>query len=213
MSSVAEPDDSIDEIVERAGRALRVVSPAEIDGAAHTDAPQGVVASAEPLPDVDLTTLLLEPAAFLVALDGITDPRNLGAVVRCAETAGATGVVVPRHRSARFTPSAVKASAGAVEHIPIASVGGVPGALDRARRRGVWTVGLDEAADTTIDALTVATESLVLVFGAEGHGLSKLTARRCDVMAAIPMRGQVPSLNVAAAACIACHEVARHRYE
>jgi 23S rRNA (guanosine2251-2'-O)-methyltransferase len=193
------------------GVTLRRVSGSRVDEMARTDAPQGVVALADPLPEADFDALVREEHAFLVALDGVTDPQNLGAVLRTAETAGATGAVLPRHRSALLTPAAVKAAAGAVEHLPIALVSGVPHLLDRAARAGVWSVGLDADGPTSVFDLEIADRPVVLVLGAEGAGLSRLTRKRCDVVASIPMRGRIASLNVAAAAAIACFEVVRRR--
>lgn len=178
---------------------------------ARTGAPQGVIAFAAPVPTADLDDLLRDPAAFLVALDGVTDPQNLGAVMRTAETAGATGMVLPTHRAVGLTPAVAKAAAGALEHLPVAFVSGVPGALDRAKRAGVWCVGLDAHGDQTLFDLSVADAPLVLVFGAEGRGLSRLARARCDVIASIPMHGHIESLNVSASAAVACTEVARRR--
>lgn len=211
VSRSAEPDETLDEIAELAGGALRIVPAEKLAAIARSDVHQGVVALAAPLRAADLDALLDASDAFLVALDGVTDPRNVGAVLRVADTAGATGLIVPRQRSARITPAVAKAAAGAIEHVPIAMVSGLPSALDRASRAGVWTVGLDEAGDRSVYDLELATERLVLVFGAEGRGLSRLTRERCEVLAQIPMRGHVESLNVSAAAAIACHEVARRR--
>jgi 23S rRNA (guanosine2251-2'-O)-methyltransferase len=186
-----------------------------LEAAARSEAPQGVLAHAAPLPEADLDTLCRarsgEAAPFLVAFDGITDPQNLGALLRTAVGAGATGAVLPRHRSASVTPTVAKAAAGAVEHLPIALVGGLPAALSRAKDLGVWVVGLDEGGDTSLFDLEVGTEPVVLVLGAEGAGLGRLTRARCDVVAAIPLRGPLPSLNVAAAGALACFEVARRR--
>lgn len=120
-------------------------------------------------------------------------------------------MVLPRHRSALLTPAAVKAAAGAVEHLPIALVSGVPAALEQLGRAGVWTVGLDADGDTPIFELAVADRPLALVLGAEGRGLSRLARERCDLLASIPIHGHVESLNVASAAAIACFEVARRR--
>jgi 23S rRNA (guanosine2251-2'-O)-methyltransferase len=173
--------------------------------------PQGVVADADPIEPTSVETLLAAPDAFLVALDGVTDPQNLGAIVRAAETAGATGVVLPRHRAARITPAVTKAAAGAIEYLPIATTAGIPAAIIQAGRADVWTIGLDADGDVTIDELAVADRPLMLVFGAEGRGLSRLARERCDVIARIPMRGHVASLNVGAAAAIACATVARLR--
>jgi 23S rRNA (guanosine2251-2'-O)-methyltransferase len=212
MSSSARDDPALDEIRTLAGGALKVVPPERIDALARSDVPQGVVATAAPLRAADLDELVRAPGAFVVALDGVSDPRNLGAVARAAETAGATGLVLPRHRSAHITPVVAKTAAGAIEYLPIALVGGIPTALEQARRAGCWTIGLDvDAADRSLFDLDLADQPLVLVLGSEGHGLARLTTARCDVLVSIPMRGQIASLNVSAAAALACHEIARRR--
>jgi 23S rRNA (guanosine2251-2'-O)-methyltransferase len=148
---------------------------------------------------------------LLVAIDGVTDPGNLGALLRAAECSGVTGVVLPRHRSVHITPTVAKAAAGAIEHLPMTVVPGLASALELMKRAGLWVVGLDGGGDTGIDRITLASEPLVLVLGAEGAGLSPLVRKRCDVVAAIPLRGRLASLNVAAAGAIACYEVARQR--
>ncbi len=195
----------------RRGIPVQRVTREELDDLAATEVPQGVVADADPIEPAGVETLLAAPAAFLVALDGVTDPQNLGAIVRAAETAGATGVVLPRHRAARITPAVTKAAAGAIEYLPIATAAGIPAVIIQAGRADVWTIGLDADGDVTIDELAVADRPLMLVFGAEGRGLSRLARERCDVVARIPMRGYVASLNVGAAAAIACATVARLR--
>jgi 23S rRNA (guanosine2251-2'-O)-methyltransferase len=195
--------------------AVRRVSPVQLDGATRTDAPQGVLARAESLPEADLDELCRRvaggPPPFLVVLDGVTDPHNLGAVLRTAEVAGATGVVLPRHRAAHVSPAAAKAAAGAIEHLPLALVPGTAAAIATMREAGVWAVGLDMAATASVFDLELATEPVALVLGAEGSGLSRLVRQRCDALVAIPQRGGVASLNVAAAAAVACFEVARRR--
>jgi 23S rRNA (guanosine2251-2'-O)-methyltransferase len=203
--------DGVAEIARAAGATVHVVDAARVGELARTDAPQGVLADADPLPETGFDTLLAGHAAFLVALDGVTDPQNLGAVMRVAEAAGATGVIVPRHRSARITPAAAKAAAGAVEYLALATVSGIPAALQRAERAGVWSIGLDAEGETSIFDVELADRSVMLVLGAEGRGLARLTRERCDLVARIPMRGHVPSLNVATAAAIACTEIARRR--
>ena len=199
------------EIVATAGDALEIVSPERIERLARSDVHQGVVAQASPLQAADLDALLDGDRPFLVALDGVTDPRNLGAIMRSAETAGATGIVLPRHRAARVTAVVAKTAAGAIEHLPIALVGGIPNALERAARRGCWSVGLDERGDRSLFDLDLADQGIVLVLGAEGRGLARLTRERCDVLVRIPVRGHVASLNVSAAATLAVYEVARRR--
>ncbi len=195
--------------------AVKRVSPAKLAAAARSEAPQGVLARCEPLPEADLDDLLATaPGAeppFLVAVDGVTDPGNLGALIRSAECAGVTGIVLPRHRAVHVTPTVAKAAAGAIEHVPMALVGGLPAALERAKRAGLWVVGLDGGGDRRIDEVELAAEPVVLVLGAEGSGLSSLVRRRCDLVAAIPLRGRLSSLNVAAAAAIGTYEVARRR--
>jgi 23S rRNA (guanosine2251-2'-O)-methyltransferase len=211
-----EPAPILDDIMElaREGRVtVKRVARTQLEHAARSDSPQGILAHAQPILDVDLDDLVASAGGtpFLIAVDGITDPQNLGAVLRTAECSGATGVVLPRHRSAHVTPTVTKAAAGAVEHLPMALVGGMPSALTRLKELGVWTVGLDGAGDTPVFGLRVATEPVALVLGAEGRGLSRLVRERCDVLAAIPLRGAIDSLNVSAAAAVACYEVARQR--
>ena len=206
--------DTLDEILDladAAGVAVRRVSRDRIDAMAGTEAPQGVVAEAAPVRDWDIEDLIGASAPFLVVLDGVTDPHNLGAVMRTALCAGATGVVIGRHRSASLTPAAVKAAAGAVEHLPVATVAGIPAALMSLRQAGVWTVGLDSDGTGSVWDLTVATEPVALVLGAEGRGLSALTRSRCELLVSIPLAGPLDSLNVSAAAALACFEVARRR--
>jgi 23S rRNA (guanosine2251-2'-O)-methyltransferase len=203
----------VQEIVERAGGSLRVVAPERVEGIARTEVHQGVVAMALPLRVADFDEMLAVKDAFLVAIDGVTDPRNLGAILRSAETAGATGIVLPRHRSARITPVVAKAAAGAIEYLPIALVGGIPAAIQLAARAGCWSVGLDEGGDRSLFDLDLADQPIVLVLGSEGKGLARLTRDRCDVLVRIPMHGHLSSLNVSAAATLACHEVARRRHQ
>jgi 23S rRNA (guanosine2251-2'-O)-methyltransferase len=211
------PEGVVGDIVDLAGE-LRVplqrVPRRRLDERARSEAPQGVLAVAAPLPEEDLDRLCRTgtgPPPFLVLLDGVTDPQNLGALLRSAECAGATGAVLPRHRSASITPTVAKAAAGAVEHLRLAVVPGIPGAMARARELGVWLVGLDAGGETSVFDLELATEPVGLVLGAEGRGLSRLTRTRCDVVAAIPLQGALGSLNVSAAGALACFEVARRR--
>ena len=211
LSSAANRDDTVQEIVERAGGALRVVAPERVEQMARSDVHQGVIAMVPPLRTADLDALLAVKNAFLVAVDGVTDPHNLGAIMRSAETAGATGIVMPRHRSASVTPVVAKAAAGAIEYLPIALVGGIPAAIDRASRAGCWSVGLDESGDRSLFELDLADQPIMLVLGSEGKGLARLTRDRCDVLVRIPMQGHLDSLNVSAAAALACHEIARRR--
>jgi 23S rRNA (guanosine2251-2'-O)-methyltransferase len=204
------------ELAAAAGVPVRRVGRPQLAALASTDAPQGVLAVTEPLPEVSLDHLL-DPrrgggaAPFLVVLDGVTDPHNLGAVMRSALCAGATGLVIGRHRSAGVGPVATKAAAGAAEWLPVAVVPGIPAAVATLAAAGVWTVGLDAAAEGDLWGLDLGDAPVAVVLGAEGGGLSRLARARCDVMAAIRLSGPLGSLNVAAAATLACFEIARRR--
>jgi 23S rRNA (guanosine2251-2'-O)-methyltransferase len=217
----------IHELAEANRVPVNVVGRGRFSTRARSEAPQGVLALAAPLPEADLDDLIAarrpapgrargggdDPAGapFLVALDGVTDPGNLGAILRSAECAGATGVVLPRHRAVHVTPAATKAAAGAVEHLPIAVVGGLPAALARMRDAGVHVVGLESQAATSLYDVAARAGPVCLVLGAEGRGLSRLVRERSDELVAIPMHGRLGSLNVSAAAALACFEIARRR--
>lgn len=203
------------DLAAEAGVTVRRVPRSRLDAEARTDAAQGVLAHARPLVETDLADMCVrrdgEAVPFLIAFDGVTDPQNIGAVLRTAEIAGATGVVLPKHRSAHITPTVAKAAAGAVEYLRFAVAPGIPAALAAMSERGVWTVGLDAEADRTVWDLELATEPLALVLGAEGAGLSRLARARCDLLVSIPQAGRIASLNVAAAAAIAAFEISRRR--
>jgi len=199
------------ELVASSGVPLRRVSRQQLEARAATDAPQGVMATADPVPGSSLGDLIAGPETLLVVLDGVSDPHNLGAVMRSALCAGATGLVLGAHRAASVGPVATKAAAGAAEWLAVATVAGVPAALAELRSAGIWTVGLDATGPTSLWDLPVVTEPVALVLGAEGGGLSRLARQRCDVVASIPLRGPLASINVSAAAALACFEVARRR--
>jgi 23S rRNA (guanosine2251-2'-O)-methyltransferase len=218
ISADLEGDDAVDDIVTIAGAnrvPIAYVARKKLDAMARSEAPQGVLAMAAPLPEADLARYLKRRGArppFLIAVDGVTDPGNLGAIVRSCDGAGVDVVVVPRHRAVHVTPTVAKASAGAIEHVPIAVVSGLPSALQRMRDAGIWVVGLDDAADRSLFELDdLATDAVCMVLGAEGAGLSRLVRERCDMIVSIPMLGRLSSLNVAAAAALATYEIARHR--
>lgn len=217
ITAELEGDDGVSDIVEIA-HSQRVpvtyVGRAKLDREARSEAPQGVVAHAAELPEADLGELLAQrsPAPFLVAVDGVTDPGNLGAIIRSCDGAGVTGVLLPRHRAVHITPTVAKASAGAIEFVPLAIVPGLPNTLKQLSERAVWIVGLDDDADRPLDELgPLANEPICLVLGGEGAGLSRLVRERCDSILSIPMLGHVSSLNVSAAAALSTYEVARAR--
>ncbi len=150
-------------------------------------------------------------APLIVALDGVTDPRNLGAVVRSVAAFGGHGVVVPERRSAGMTASAWKTSAGAAVRVPVARASNLTRALEDYRKAGLFIVGLDAGGDVSLPEVDVVTDPLVLVVGSEGQGLSRLVRETCDHVASIPMAGGTESLNAGVAAGVALYDVARRR--
>ncbi|MFN8015935.1 MAG: 23S rRNA (guanosine(2251)-2'-O)-methyltransferase RlmB [Acidimicrobiia bacterium] len=175
-------------------------------GRTKTESPQGVIAYCSEKKPRDIDDLLMNPKAFLIALDSVTDPNNIGAIVRSAEVAGATGVILPKHRSGHLTPSAVKAAAGAVEFMEFGLVPGIPAFLQRANKAGVTIFGMAGEAKKTIydlDKRQISDRPVVIVMGSEGKGLSQLVRKRCDELIRIPQVGKVESLNVSAAAAVA----------
>jgi 23S rRNA (guanosine2251-2'-O)-methyltransferase len=165
---------------------------------AGTDAHQGLCADVGEYPYVDEASLLSGPDPLIVVLDEVQDPQNLGAIARTAEAVGATGLVLPRHRSAEVTPAAAKASAGAVEHLPIAQVRNVADFLGDAKGAGCWIYGA--AAKGVPYRQPDYQGGVVLVMGAEGKGLRPRVRAMCDEIVALPLRGRIESLNVSAAA-------------
>lgn len=218
---------------------IRQVSRSRFETVSRTEAPQGVVALAAPLRPVPLEELAQRPAArpanrpaasqadpkiasseaapqstakpFIVVVDSVVDPHNLGALMRSAEAAGVTGFVFSRHRSPRISPTVTKVAAGAVEHLPIVQANGIAGALRDLTELGIWNIGLDAAADAPVWSMNLADEPLALVLGSEEKGLSRLVRESCDLLVNIPISGVTPSLNVSAAGAIACFEVKRQR--
>jgi 23S rRNA (guanosine2251-2'-O)-methyltransferase len=171
---------------------------------------QGVVAEVDPYPYAEAEALLAPPDGLIVALDQVQDPRNLGAVCRSAEAAGAAGVVIPSRRSAGITAVTCKASAGAVEHLPVARVPNLADWLGAAKEAGAWIHGAEAGAPAPY-ARADLTGKVVLVLGSEGRGLRRRVAESCDLLVSIPVRGRVGSLNVSAAAAILLFEAARQR--
>jgi len=219
ISAELEGDAGVDDIVTIA-HARRVpvayVAKAKVEREARSEAPQGVVAFAADLPEADLGNLLRRgrdgAPPFLVAVDGVTDPGNLGAIIRSCDGAGVSGLLIPQHRAAHITPTVAKASAGAIEYLPITLVPGLPATLARMKEHGIWVVGLDDAADRSVFELDdLARDPICLVLGAEGPGLSRLVRERCDAIVSIPMLGGVSSLNVSAAAALSVYQVTSAR--
>ena len=172
---------------------------------------QGVGAELVEFRYVELEDVFELPGpAFLLVLDGVTDPQNLGALVRSAHALGAQAVVVPKDRAAGITPAAFKAAAGALEHCPIARVTNLSRALEQMKEQGIWTVALAAGGDKSLAEIDLSAPT-ALVLGSEGAGVRPLVRKTCDHVARIPMEGEVGSLNVAAAGAVALYEVARQR--
>ena len=195
---------------EEAGVPIRNVPKREVDRMAEGTNHQGVVAKAGRYRYSQLGDLL-GPSSALLFLDGVTDPHNLGSLLRSADGAGFTGVVVPAHRAVGVTPAVRRVSAGAAEVVPVARVPNLSQALDDARREGLWILGLDEKTDQDLWTSELAQPPVGLVLGAEDRGISRLVREHCDGLVRIPSMGKIGSLNVAVAGAVAMFEVARRR--
>lgn len=195
-----------------AGVRLRLDTRDQLTKLARSEAHQGVVAIVRARQFLDLDDLLqgAKRNRLLLALDGVEDPQNLGALLRTAEGAGVDGVVVTERRSAPLSPVAVKASAGAAEHVKIARVVNLVRTLEELKQRDLWCIGLDERGTMDYDQFDFLV-GCVLVLGREGAGLHELTRRTCDYLLRIPMAGRVASLNVSAAGAVVLYEAARQR--
>lgn len=187
---------------------VKVVPRGELDRLAAGENHQGVVAVTGRYRYAALESLF-GPHARLVFLDGVTDPHNLGSLIRSAECCGFDGVVVPAHRSAGMTPAVRRVSAGAAEVLPVARVTNLGRGIDQAKESGLWVVGLDGEAEDDIWSSELLEAPIAVVLGAEGKGLSKHVRERCDGLVRIPQQGRIGSLNVAVAGAIAMFEVAR----
>ena len=211
-------DERVTEAVSLAGKAhisLLEVSRAELDRLTSRGMHQGLALQVPPYeyahPDDLLQTALAAPLPLLVALDGVTDPRNLGAVVRSAAAFGAQGVLVPERRSAGMTAAAWRTSAGAAARLPVTRCTNLVRTLKDYRAAGLFVAGLAADGAASLDDLELAVEPLVLVVGSEGAGLGRLVAQTCDLTVSIPMAGGTESLNAGIAAAVALAEVARRR--
>ncbi|MGH2453190.1 MAG: 23S rRNA (guanosine(2251)-2'-O)-methyltransferase RlmB [bacterium] len=195
---------------------VQEVDPRWLDRMAHTRAHQGVIALAGARPTVEPEELLAaarargEPA-LVVLLDGMEDPQNVGAIIRVAEAAGAHGLILPARRASGLTPAVARASAGAMEHLPVAVVTNLTRTINDLKRAGLWVLGADLAgADFYATDLV---PPLAVVIGGEGRGLSRLVRESCDHLVRIPMRGRVASLNAATAAAVLLFEIGRRQRE
>ena len=175
-----------------------------------SDAHQGMCAQADPYPYAGAAELLAKPDPLIVALDEVQDPQNVGAIARTAECAGAAGLVILERRAADVTPAAVKASAGATEHLRIARVTNLSDFLDASKRAGCWAYGAEGAGGRPYDEPDYG-GGAVLVLGAEGKGLRPKVRAHCDVLVSLPLEGRVGSLNVSAAAAVLLYEARKRR--
>ena len=195
---------------EEPGLRLRIEPERALTALAGTSDHQGVVARVEPYRYADAGELARAERPLLVCLDQVTDPRNLGAVARSAEGAGATGIVLPSHNTARVTPAVCRASAGAVEHLPIAVVSNLARFLGEVKGPELWVYGADATGGASMWD-TDLTGGVAFVLGAEGKGLRPLVRRTCDANVSIPLAGSVESLNVSVAAAVLLYEARRQR--
>jgi 23S rRNA (guanosine2251-2'-O)-methyltransferase len=214
-----ERDDRIDEskrIASATGVAFLDVTRTELDRLCGGPQHQGIALKVKPFEYADPDDLLrrvleLPDPPLIVALDGVTDPHNLGAIARSAAAFGADGMIIQERRAVGVTPSAWKASAGTLARLPVARVTNLTRTLKSYAEAGLMLAGLDGAGEIDLDALELATSPLVLVVGAEGKGLSRLVTQTCDLTVRIPLRSEVESLNASVASGIALAEIARRR--
>jgi 23S rRNA (guanosine2251-2'-O)-methyltransferase len=192
---------------------VQFVDERRLDDLAQSAHHQGVIAltSAKPLASVDEIlehARRLHQAPFVLVVEGVEDPANLGALIRTAEGAGVHGVIIPRHRAVGLTPAVARSSAGALEHLAVAQETNIPRTLEALKEAGLWVVGADPAAPIPYHDARL-TPPLALVLGGEGKGLSRLAREHCDVLVRLPMRGRVGSLNVSVAGGVLLYEVVR----
>lgn len=219
VASTIDSDDRVKEALRLAGERgipLLETGRPELDRLSDGEVHQGLVLQVPPYEYPELEDLLdaveeKDGAPLFVALDGITDPRNLGAIIRSAAAFGADGVIIPERRAAGLTSSAWRTSAGAAARLPVARVTNLNRALQDLRAHGVFAIGLDADGDVELPGLALAPDPLVVVVGSEGKGISRLTREKCDLIVSIPMSGLTESLNAGTAAAVTLYEIARER--
>ncbi|HIX84080.1 MAG TPA: 23S rRNA (guanosine(2251)-2'-O)-methyltransferase RlmB [Candidatus Megamonas gallistercoris] len=209
---------SISEIINLAKErhlVLQSISTDKLDMLCGGQRHQGVAAYAAPVDYVELDDILnlakdRGEDPFLILLDELEDPHNLGAILRTADAVGAHGILIPKHRSCPLSSVVAKTSAGAVEYVPVARIGNVSQTLENLKKQGLWVAGADmDGTENYYEANL--TGPIVLVIGSEGHGVSRLTKEACDFVVKIPMRGKVNSLNASNAAAILAYEILKQR--
>jgi len=203
--------DQILALVEARGIPLRLAERREFDNLFPGETHQGVAAAFTPKPPVHLDDLIsANGPSLLVMLDGVSDPHNLGAVIRSAEVFGAAGIIIPERRAAGLTPAVIKTSAGAALRLPTAIAGNLAQAIKRLKESGFWIYGLDPEAAISLWEANFP-ERICIILGSEGHGLARLTRELCDELIAIPQSGQIGSLNISATAAVVMAELSRRR--
>ena len=194
--------------------AVEITKAEKLDKIAHGLHHQGVVALAAPVAFSTLNEVFAiakerDEAPFLLLLDELQDPQNVGALLRTADAVGVHGVLIPRRRSCPLNTTVAKISAGAVEYVPVVQIGNIAYTIEKLKEHGCWIVGADMVGE---DCFTAdLTGPIVLVIGAEGHGLGRLVKEKCDTVISIPMKGQINSLNASAAGAVLMYEVVRQR--
>jgi 23S rRNA (guanosine2251-2'-O)-methyltransferase len=207
--------ERLGEVIEsarRAGVPVRREPRLALDRLSNRANHQGVIAIAAAAQYTDEDDLLesISPKSLFVLLDGVEDPRNLGAIIRTAECAGATAVIIPERRAAHITDVAAKASAGATEYLPVVRVTNLASFIEKLKKKNVWVVGVESDADMVYTKYDYS-GATALVFGSEGQGLHRLVRERCDTLVSIPLRGRITSLNVSVAVGIVLFEAIRGR--
>jgi 23S rRNA (guanosine2251-2'-O)-methyltransferase len=202
-------------LAQQNGVVLEYVERQAIDRLGQSGANQGIIALTAARDYTDLDELLMIPAqkgqaAFFIILDGLEDPHNLGAIIRTADAAGAHGVIIRERRAVGLTPVVDKASAGALEYVPVARVANISQTIETLKKNNIWVVGIDQSGITDYTKIDYK-PATAIVIGAEGQGLSDLVRKNCDFLAAIPMLGRIASLNASVAAAIVMYEVVKQR--
>ncbi|HUG35845.1 MAG TPA: 23S rRNA (guanosine(2251)-2'-O)-methyltransferase RlmB [Candidatus Limnocylindrales bacterium] len=209
------PLGEIETLARRQHIPIQVLERRALDRIADTDRHQNVAAEIleheyAALDDLFAVARHRDEAPFLLVLDAVQDPQNLGSLIRTAEAVGAHGVILPRHRAAGVTASVARASAGAIEHLQVAEVVNLNRTVDELKERGLWIVGLDAEGEATLEQVDPA-GPLCVVVGSEGKGLSRLLSEKCDWLVKLPMRGKIGSLNAAIAGSIVLYDLFRRR--
>ncbi|HIR49813.1 MAG TPA: 23S rRNA (guanosine(2251)-2'-O)-methyltransferase RlmB [Candidatus Avoscillospira avicola] len=203
-------------LAREAGAAVVQVDRRRLDQMSQTHAHQGIIAQAAAHSYATVEEILQRAAdrgeaPLLILCDELSDPHNLGAILRTAECAGAHGVIIPKRRSVGLTAVVAKTSAGAVEHMPVARVSNLASTIEDLKRQGIWVFGTDAAGTTDLYHADFQGPTAIVI-GSEGFGMSRLVAERCDLLLSIPMKGQINSLNASSAAAVLLYEAVRQRY-